>query len=118
MRKMNSRILKAEERLEKARENLDKVIDEVQAKCKHPKEFVHEGAWQPETQFFTARPPFLVCTLCGLAETGWGIGYHTLPESDTHMSREKAMKYVKRTISEEEKCEKKHKEWAKEKVAK
>jgi len=110
---MNSKIIKAEEQLKKAKENLKIVIKDVQAKCKHPIEAVHEANWEQETTFFRTQPPFRVCTKCGLAETGWGIGYHTLPDTDTKMNRKKAMEYVKYTISEEEKCEKKQQEWAK-----
>ena len=103
---MNKRITNAEERLTKARDNLSTVIEEVQAKCKHPIGCVHEGKWQPETTFFRASPPFRVCTKCGLAETGWGVGYQTLPDTDTEMNRKRAQTFVKRTISEDEKCEK------------
>lgn len=101
---MNIRIIKAEEKVIKAKENLGKIIEDVQAKCKHPIECVHEAPWQPENTISYAKPPFRVCTKCGLAETGWGIGYRTLPNTDTEISRDKAMKYVRRTISEEEKC--------------
>ena len=114
---MNKRITNAEERLTKARDNLENVIEAVQAKCKHPVECVHEGAWQPETHYFRADAPFRVCTKCGLAERGWGIGYHTLPNTDTSMSRKKAQTFVKRMISEEEKCEKRQKEWKEEREA-
>ena len=110
---MNTKIINAEKRVTKAKENLKNIIKDVQAKCKHPKEFVHEADWQPETTFFNAQPPFLVCTKCGLAETGWGIGYHTLPETGTKLIREKAMEYVKRTISEIEKCERKYPKYPK-----
>ena len=103
---MNSRIVKAEERVKKAHKNLKKVILEVQSKCKHPAAYVHEGRYQPQTDFLRCQPPFRVCTKCGLAETGWGVGYHTLPDTKTEMSRKEAMKYVRSTICEEEKCAK------------
>jgi hypothetical protein len=102
---MNLKITKAELRLEKARENLHSVIKEVQKQCKHPKDFVYEGDYNPETEISYAEPPFRVCSKCGLAEVGWGIGWHTLPETDLKLSRDKARVFVKYMIGENEKCE-------------
>ena len=101
---MHYLILKAEERIQKAIDHGKEVVKKVQAKCKHPAEYVHEADWQPETTTRYSSPPFLICTKCGLAEKGWGIGYHVLPETGTKMDRKRAQTFVRYTIDEEEKC--------------
>ena len=95
---MNKRILKAEERLAKAQENLDKVIEEVQLKCNHPEEFVHEANYKGATNFSNAYPPYRVCVKCGLAEEGWGTGYKNLSKTETNISRDVGQKYWRKMI--------------------
>jgi len=91
---MNKRIINAENRLERARENLKRVVEEVQLKCNHPSQFVHEAAWQPETHYVMSSPPFLVCLKCGLAEEKWGTGNKVLKQGKikTEISRDEGMK--------------------------
>jgi hypothetical protein len=40
---------------------------------------VLEGDYKP-SNFLSSMPPFRVCTLCGLAEEGWGCGYSLLQD--------------------------------------
>lgn len=106
---MNKRIIQAELALEKARKRLGEVISSVQSTCKHPIDFVYEAEYRPGNDLLYACPPFMICSKCGLAETGWGIGYHTLPRSELTIARAKGEAMVKHMISEEEKCELYHK---------
>src|SRR5438270_13759822 len=41
--------------------------------CSHPIEAIVEGQYRP-SEWFNATPSFLLCTICGYAEEGWGAG--------------------------------------------
>lgn len=100
---MNKRILQAEEKLKKAEDNAKKVTQDVQKKCKHPSDSVYEANYIPEGSFCYAQPPYRVCSKCGLAEIGWGIGWHILPATDIRIDRDKADEIKRYFIDQDEK---------------
>jgi hypothetical protein len=71
--------IKIDALLKEKRELIDKTIKE----CEHPLAAIRELPYKPPiNSFFTAEPPHLVCTACGLSEQGWGCGYKKLKHAD------------------------------------
>lgn len=68
-----------ETKIEALQKEKTKLIHKTIERCEHPLAAIRELPYKPPiNSFFTAEPPHLVCTACGLSEKGWGCGYKKL----------------------------------------
>lgn len=54
------------------------LIDEMINECPHPIDKIVEAAEIPEGNTLESGDPFRVCSVCGYAEDGWGVGFYKL----------------------------------------
>jgi hypothetical protein len=57
------------------------LIDLTVAGCSHPLEAIYELPYKPH-EWLQADAPWLICSLCGYTEEGWGCGYKKLRHAE------------------------------------
>jgi hypothetical protein len=57
------------------------LIKDTVAGCRHPWEAIYELPYKPH-EWLQSERPWLICSLCGLTEEGWGCGYKKLRHAE------------------------------------
>jgi hypothetical protein len=57
------------------------LIQDTVAGCSHPLEAIYELPYK-QHEWLQADRPWLICSLCGYTEEGWGCGYNKLRHAE------------------------------------
>lgn len=68
-------------KIEKLKKEKVELIKATVVECKHPIEAIYEKPVK-NNGFLGVDRPWLICSLCGLTEEGWGCGYKELRHAE------------------------------------
>ena len=77
---IKNELIELEKQLEAIYQKKTELIDKTTKECTHDLEYIRH---LPSTVgWIDATSPWLICSMCGLTEEGWGSGYKILKHAD------------------------------------